>query len=301
MRSWIWRFSAVFVLAAGILSAGLAGAEDPLTRAEFRDRYVAELARAAPKLKVVVVSETELKIIGEGGEEQTQYLDNPYRMYRNDPAALDETLARFVRVVLAADQADGANVTAKNVIVLVRPAEFVEGYEAMVREKGDREKPSRLAHRPLPGGLAAIIAADQPDAYQYPPEVDIVQALGPIDGAWKMALANTAVLIGKPDGEEVGGLVLISTPGGSASSLLVVEDFWVQLEKAGLGAPVVMLSSRDTLVIGFEGRKDSLRDLKLVARKLVEEPGEFDEPMLSSALLAWRDGRWELYADYPYR
>jgi hypothetical protein len=300
MRSWILRFSAVIILAASLLSAGMATAEDPLSKKEFLDYYVAELARAAPQMKVEVVSDLELKITGPDGGEKTQYLDNAYREYRANPEALDETVARFVRVATALVEDEGSSLTASNAIVLVRSMEFVESHEALLAERGETLQKGGLAYRPLPGGLIAVIAADRPDVYSYSMQQDVIDRLGPLDGAWKIALANTPGLIGKPEGEEVGGLVLITTPGGSASSLLVVDDFWATLEKTGLGVPVVLVTSRDSLLIGFEGRRDSLRDLKLIGRKMVEEPGEFDEPMLSSALLAWRKGKWELYEEYPY-
>lgn len=300
MRSWILRIAAVFVLGAGLWSAGMAAAEDPLSKKEFLDYYLAELARAAPETKVVVVSDLELKITGPDGVEKTQYLDNAYREYRANPEFLDETVARFVRVATALVEVEGSALTAGNAIVLVRSMEFIESYEALLAEQVEAPDKGGLAYRPLPGGLVAIIAADRPDVYSYSMQQDVVDKLGSLDRAWNIALANTPGLIGKPEGEEIGDLVLITTPGGSASSLLVVDDFWATLEKTGVGVPVVLVTGRNTLLIGFEGRRDSLRDLKLIGRKMVEEPGEFDEPMLSSALLAWRNGKWELYEAYPY-
>lgn len=287
-------------MACGLLWGGASSADEPLSKKQFLDHYVSELTRAAPQIKVVVVSDLELKIIGPDGEEKTQYLDNAYREYRANPEALDQTVARFVRVATTLIEGGGSALTADNAIVLVRSVAFVESYEALLIERGDTSKRGGLAYRPLPGGLIAIIAADRPDVYSYSMQEDVVETMGSLDRAWTVALANTPDLIGKPEGEEVGALVLVTTTGGAASSLMVVDDFWVTLEKTGVGMPVVLVTGRDSLLIGFEGRRDSLRDLKLIARKMVEEPGEFDEPMLSSALLAWRNGKWELYGEYPY-
>jgi hypothetical protein len=96
--------------------------------------------------------------------------------------------------------------------------------------------------------------------------------------------------------------VVLTTQNGSASSLLVVDDFWRKVEKAtDMGAPVVLLADRNTVALAFEGNADSMRDIKMIARGLVEEPEEFSEPMETSSLLVWRNGKWVLYADYPYR
>lgn len=303
MRSWIWRISAVVVLATGLAWSGLAAAAEPLTPAQFRDAYVAELRKQAPNASIKVISETELHIKGgPDADEQIAYLDNAYRRYRADPAALEEVLARHVTSTTSTLMGT-PSITAENAIVLVRQAEFSDDYEALMRAKPpkDGKAPGPLAVRPLPGNLVLVIASDQPTAYLYSSAADVVENLGSLDAAWTRAIANTEALIGEADGSEAGAIVVLTTRKGSGSSLLVVDSFWDKIEASGLGAPVVLLADRNTVAMAFEGNADSIRDLKLIARGLVEEPGKFDEPMLSSSLLIRRKGQWVLYADYPYR
>lgn len=291
------------MLAWSLSAPAMAVAADPLTPAQFRDAYIAELRKQVPDVAVRVISETELRIKAKGAdEEQIAYLDNAYRRYRADPAALDQTLRQHVGVTVnAMTRTD--TITAANALVLIRQADFLDSYKEMLRSQPPKDgKPQGpLAFRPLPGGLIMLIAADYPDAYRYSSSEDVVEKLGPLDEAWSKAIANTERLIGEADGAEAGAIVVLTTRNGSASSLLVVDSFWRKLEASGLGSPVVLLADRNTLAVGFEDRAESLGDLKMIARKLVEEPGEFDEPMLSSSLLARRNGQWTLYADYPYR
>lgn len=303
MRSWIWRISAVMTLICGLATSGFALSADPLTPAQFRDAYVAEVQRQIPSAKVKVISETEVRIIARPGEEeQIAYLDNAYRRYRADPSTLEDLLRRHAGLSSKATT-EGPLITPANAMVVVRHMDMLRDQEAL-RSKAPRKdgRPqSPLVYRPLPGDMAMVIVSDQPEAYLYVSEEDVVEAMGSINAAWAQATANTEGLIGEAEGDEVGAIVVLTTKHGSASSLLVVDDFWERVGKSGLSAPVVLLVDRNTVAMAFENNADSLRDLKLVARGLVEEPGEFDEPMVSSSLLIRRNGKWVLYADYPYR
>lgn len=302
MRSWIWRISAVIALAFGLTASGLAAAAEPLTPLQFRDAYVAELQRQIPGAKVRVVSETELRIIAKpGDEEQIAYLDNAYRRYRAAPETLNEVLQRHVGVSVNAGK-DGPLITPENAMVVVRHKDFLAA-QAEMRSKPQKDgRPqSPLAWRALPGDLIMLIVSDQPQAYLYVSPDDLIETMGSVEAAWTRAIANTEGRIGEADGSEAGAIVILTTRNGSASSLLVVDAFWNKLEKAGLGSPVVFLADRNTLTVAFEGKADSIRDLKLIARGLIDEPEEFGEPVVSPSMLVRRNGKWQLYADYPYR
>lgn len=303
MRSWISRISAVMVLACALAGSGLAAAADPLTPAEFRDAFVAELQRQAPRANVRIIDETELRIVAKpGDEEQIAYLDNAYRRYRADPETLTDILQRHVGLSVNA-ATDGPLITAENAMVVVRHIDFLAGQEEL-RSKSPRKdgKPqSPLVYRKLPGDLVMLIVSDQPQAYLYVSQEDVIEAMGSLDAAWTRAIANTEGRIGEADGSEVGAILVLTTRQGSGTSLLVVDSFWDKMQAAGLGNPVLILADRNTLVVAFEGREDSIRDLKQVARGLIEDPEEFGEPVVSDSLLVRRGGKWVLYADYPYR
>jgi hypothetical protein len=302
MRFWLSRIALILVLVAGSAWWGTARAEEPLTEAQFRDRYIEQLAIIAPDIKVTIVSDTELALVRPKGEESKQFLGNAYRNYRADPEALDDILQRFARAAATPDRFKG--LTSTTAIVLVRPADFVAGYEDAMLSEPTRKSPkaARLVRRPLPGGLVAVLAGDAPDAYLYLPEETVIEALGPVDQAWRSALSNTPGLIGEAKADELAaGLALLTTEKGAASSLLVLDDFWNKTAATDLGAPVVLVASRDAILLTFEDHEEGMVAIKRLARSLTEDSGEFEEPPLSASLLVWRSGAWSVLSDYPYR
>jgi hypothetical protein len=278
----MWK-GLVFVAGAIALTlpAGCAKAGPPTSMKGFRDAYAAEVRRRLPDSTIAVVSDDHLKIADGKGHDIDAYLDNAYAVYQQNPAHLQDVLKGYVSASIEA--MEPTPIAAVELIILVRPAEYVQ---AQMATAGGSGEPGPLLFRPLAGDLVEIVAVDEPSTYKFLPASALRAALGLDDAkVWALALDNLRDEVASPDltSRQVVALQL----GGVASSLLVEPELWDSPSMQAGGAPVVAPVGKDLLLVTHEEDAKGIADMREKAREMRQDPDA-----LSDRLFVRRKGAW---------
>jgi hypothetical protein len=278
--------SVLVALAALMPGAVACAAPQLLTMAQFRDAYVAELAREYPDDTVTVTGEDQLQITSPLAQVWTAYLDNAYKFYRQDPAHLTDILKRYISIM--GETAAEPQISADKLIVLVRPASYAQTQLSMAAAPGQPDF-GPLLTRPLAGDLLAFVAVDQPHTYSFPPASVLRKALRLDDAAiFQRALENTERRVRGP-ASPPPGLFVYTTGAGVASSLVAESDFWDQPGMQIGGAPVIAPVAKDLVIVAHADDASSIASLRKAAAQSATDPNG-----LTSDLFVRRSGAWVL-------
>jgi hypothetical protein len=305
MRTGIARWIAVVAVLAGLVGAGPVRAKptahvptqatrvEPvlLTRLEFRDLMIRRLGEQSPPIKAVAVSEEELVLTREGVDDYRMFLGNAYRMYLNDPEALEQTLGKFIRLAVGADRE--GELSAASLRALVRSPDFLSAAREMMARDG---KPFTADDQPLSrvlaGDLVVLVAQDHPESYSYPPRKSVLEVVPGEGEVWKRALANTRAELGEIQTEELEDrLVIVRTSTGMALALLLLDEPWSRPDLKGKGAPVVLVVDRETLVVAHEDDIGAMATMVALARGMAADR---DSGLLSAYLYVKRARGWDV-------
>jgi len=214
------------IIVVALFFAAPAFAQQMLSQSEFRDAVVAMIRAEAPRAQIELRDELGITVRNTGNKELPEFqvnLDNAYREYQNDPAALTDILDRWVRF---ATQAPEHAQMAERVVAVVRPRAMAESM-ATASQDQRRESglaPSSLVWRPLAGDLVEILVFDGAETIQYALEESLAEVGLTVDQAWSRAPLNLPERLGEL---EVGGvegadrLVYVTGGNGLAPSTLL--------------------------------------------------------------------------------
>jgi hypothetical protein len=275
MRGWVVVALAISLI--GVLGCGRS--QTPMSMAGFRDAYVAELRKEAPKAGVNVVADDTVEVTFGPGRAATAYLNNAYAFYRQDPGQLDAVLKRYVAQALAVRHEEP--VTIAQLRVLVRPRSYLPPGAA------PDEGP---LYRPLAGDLITLVAVDQQTSYAFLSAPRLRDALKLNDEAiWERALRNTdRDLPGVPPDAGKKAIATFTTAKGLAASLLA-EPRWDGSELQANGPPVVAPVAKDMVVLTRLGDVGAIAALRRVAAATAKDPDG-----LTDQLFVRRNGAWQV-------
>ena len=256
---------------SGLLGFLGLGRQRPLSLEEFRLRVVEEVQSRRADAALEIIGEDELAF----GEARTSILRG-YSYYREHPGELKLVLRQFGDLILY----EPAPATPETLIVLVRPESFQAG------NAGDDD---RGLARPLPGGLIAVVAVDNPESYFFPSAGELRTALAMSDEEiWACATKNLRSRVAlTPPSYRAGFVMGVKTDVGLASSLLIDDEFWAHPNLSSLGDLVVAPLERDELVVAPLAEPALVQALRnIVARR--DSSG-----FLCDQLLLRKNGAWE--------
>ena len=268
---------------AAVISLALwcAGAEAAplMSMPAFRDAYVAAVKKAHPTATVKVLASDAVEIGDRHGGSVVSYLDHAYAYYRQDPGQLETVLIGEVATLDATNGA--ASITARKLVVLVRPADFLSGTQAATAP----------LHRALAGDLIVLVGADGGAAWVYPPAAQLRGQLKMNDEAiWAKALANTVDQVpGLPPAGKHKQFVGLTTGRGLAASVLAAPKVWDAPAMQVGGAPVVAPIAKDMVVVIHLDDAKGISALRELAVK-----SQTDPDALTQQLFVRRNGAWEV-------
>jgi hypothetical protein len=267
--SWIVRLALALAIVTGAAACGVS--EQPLTKAQYRERVAQEIARQFPGSRIKRMGEASLIVTVPGERPTTQSLERSYAFYQDEPARL----AEYVRGESAAFAP--VKITPNALLVLVRPSASNPQGRGLVR--------------PIAGDLIAIVAVDAPKAYQLLQGGELRAKLKMDDAAiWARALANTSAQIPyAPRPLKPGRPAEISAGNGLASSLLANDAFWDSEPLTKAGPVVVAAMARDNLYLAPLSDTKMVEALRKMMAKVADDPNT-----LSPDLLVRRNGHWEV-------
>jgi hypothetical protein len=259
----------------------------PIPRSQFADAYVVFVRRHAPELTVEREDQGVSLAWADGGS-MSQYLNNAYANYRNDPDAL----TAIFHAELAAARQTANSVDAKQGLdlALVLPVVKTEDWLAsVVRQRGaDQDRNKDLVVQPLTAGLIVVYAQDLPDSIEYVKRGDLVEG---VDEATLSARARTnlearvpAMTINGADGR-----YRIELDGFFDVSLMLIVASWVgQLDLTG--DPVFALPCRDQLMVCGSLNREAVSELAEIAPHIAADSSY----QITNQLLVLRDGQLQV-------
>jgi hypothetical protein len=281
------------LFAAGLLLTVAMGpsqsrAANNLSVTRFRDHFVEELRKADSKLKLKLVGQDQVDVVEPDGETSSTYLDNAYNRYLEHPDELDEIIARFVR--LALDAGVSSPISADTLLVLIRPASYLQTVNPGPSKAGDKPPPMT---RPFAGDLLLFIAVDGAESIEFPSASELHKALGDGDDRiWSAARSSVALRRGDAQTDMLRkGLVVVETNASMASSLLVDGTLLELPQVKALGPRVVVLIGKDSVAVAQEDDPAAVAGLHDLADK-------FPADWVSDRLyVPSSDGGWREYTE----
>jgi len=260
---------------AGLAILAWMGAAEPtlagvMSKAEFRLEVRDAILRLAPDVKFEFVDEDTLRVGRHGKKPSAEglqlFLGAQYARYLNAPDEAQVVIDRVARLAIAADE-PGESATRENLIVLVRPVEYVEqpGAEKM-----------NLIWRPFAGDFVEVVAVDAPETFQLA-DGEKVDLLFPTrDATWKAALANTRKRMGALEVERLSeGVWAISSESGLSLSVLEDPEAW-RVNGVTISAdPWAVLLQRNLLLLVEGGDKERLAKLSAFLDEMSQSPETF--------------------------
>ena len=192
-------------LALAVIAWQPASAQQLLSPSEFRDAAIAMIRAADARAEVEVRDELGVNVRRPYDTEMPELfvnLDNAYREYQNNPAALADILQRWARIATGPPE---RNQMAERIVSVVRARAMVDSYNRVAAgaREGSDQAPSRLIWRPFAGDLVEIIAFDGADTIQYATEEALADIGVTPERAWEMAPGNLPARLGEL---EIGGV-----------------------------------------------------------------------------------------------
>lgn len=149
------------------------------------------------------------------------------------------------------------------------------------------------ATTPLCGELLVTYAFDLPDQFVMATPEQLEQAGISVAEMPALALKNLAQGMPPPPRLRKQGCMDVRIDGQTEATLLLLDDFWQQIQ-AGLGGDIVATAPRrDRLLVCDAGDAGALELLDKKSQAAFTEVQ--DEHALSLQKMLRRDGRWELF------
>lgn len=274
------RLCLTFAALALALSGPTTAAASPLSPSAFRDRLAATISSSTGQPAIPVDDQSFTTKDAEGSE-VTVSIDNAYNEYLSDPDLLGTILQRFARVFGTKPAAASVD----QLTVIVRPSDYV------ARSLGTAAATDKVpAGRPLAGDLSVFLAIDSPESIRTVIFDDLKAWILSEDQAWAKAFASIKTRVGpvgfaKLQGEP--GASIIVAESGLAPSILGDSSLCGPASPTGLKGAVVLLLSRDALLVGFPDDKDSMRAFWKVTKEQIGK-----DQSLSKTAITCKGGHW---------
>lgn len=264
-------------LAAAWLVAGAAHAE-LISHSAFRDAVIAAIRKQAPHTPIRVTDEDGF-VAGTGDKQINAYTGNLYRQYAEDPAQLQATIAKAVRVLTLAGQTKVYRIA--DLRVAVRPRDYLIG--------GTRDGVLKALTRPVAGDLVAVVGVDSAEAVEYPPAEDLEKQLNlSADAVWTRAWANSRRTLPKRlDALKPAALNVITLDDGYAASVLADDDLWRDADKRYPEGLIVAAPERNTVLILRRHAANDVDVMRTLLKASVGSPQELSPLVLTRKAGAW--------------
>jgi uncharacterized protein YtpQ (UPF0354 family) len=265
MRRWLLGFFGIFLFhVQGV-------AETMLTPLQFTAHCVEAFRAATPRIRVRINRALNLEITLPSGLKSGASLENLYAHYLKEPEKKDEAIARFIRVIAAADADVDRPVDRAAIVALLRSTLLLDSLPA------DQRSPTSergIAHERLNAEIIIVYAEDRPESLRLLQPRDIAST-GLDPGRLKtLAISNLRRLFGKIDYErEEDGLYILSVDGISESGLVLLPEIWTKKTMPVKGDFVIAIPTRSlVLVTGSDERAAVARMRKIAAEEFEAGP-----------------------------
>jgi uncharacterized protein YtpQ (UPF0354 family) len=274
----------VLLLLLLLLSAACTAQE--LTPSQFTARFVEAMATASPTTKVTVKAALELQVEPRGATSRSVFLDNAYRVYSQEPKALDEVLKRYVASTLES-LPDAGQIDRSRVIPIVKDRAWLTEIAQSLQQRGMKQAPDNVFEE-FADELVIVYAEDTPTSIRYLTKASLKE-LGLTQVELRpLAVQNLGRLL--PNVEiHKGPLVSMVTAGGNfEASLMALSDIWEDLRTQVDGDIVVAIPARDLLLVTGSKTPGGVAKLRELTAKAYRESSY----QLTTSLFVRSNGRF---------
>jgi uncharacterized protein YtpQ (UPF0354 family) len=245
--------------------------------------FVRLLELERPGWRFEMTSENELNVLRPDGEKTSIFLQNFWIECEQSPEERLEIVERRIRI-LAADALGSEDLRLEEIVPLIRDSNYREFVPADERD---------LTSVHLAGDIWIIYAQDLPDSINIL-KVEDAKRLG-LDALAlrKISINNLSGLIEEIEAKPYESIYEIScSPLFYASSLLLLDYVWEQLEPLVKGQIVVGVPARDTVIFTGSEEMDALPKLRDEVNYVLAN----GHHLISGTLLRRVDGGWEAFS-----
>jgi uncharacterized protein YtpQ (UPF0354 family) len=257
------------------------------TPAEFTQEVAEAYRKKDPAVKVEVAGELELKVTAASGESLTNFLNNTYDAYRQDPESKEEAVGKLIDLALQALAKGDEPLDRSRIVPVVKDRGWLAEMKKMARENAGKGPVEHL-HEDFNEELVIVYAEDRDSGVAYP-SAAVFQELG-IERKDMRALACENLKKLLPELQRVGadGYYILTADGNYEASLLLLEGLWTPEKLEVKGEIVVAIPARDTLFVTGSEEKEGLAKVKAAAAKVAAESAY----RLTPTLFVFRAGKF---------
>lgn len=281
----LWCRLSLLLLAAG-LAPGWAKTGAALTPAQFTREYAEALRKARPGASVAIVGDLELTVTPAGGEAHAAFLHNAYDVYKQEPEAKAEVIARFVA---AGGEKISDNVDRTRIVPVIKDRPWLEETRRATAGRVGGKAPEHVYEDFTPE-LVILYAEDTPKNIRYLTPKDLERVKLERRELRALAIANLRRLLPSIQRTGEDGLHMIQADGTYEASLLLADAIWEGLQGTVKGELVVAIPTRDLLLVCDSASPEKLARLRQIVRDAATGPYR-----LTPQLFVRRGGKFEAF------
>lgn len=248
-----------------VLFFSAASSAQELSFSQFTAKFVKELTAASPATKITVKGPLELQIEPQSGAVQSVFLDNAYRMYAQDPKAIEEVLRRYVSSTLEPQQRQ-KQVDRSRIIPIIKDRGWLVEIANSLKSRGLNSIPDNVFEE-LTDELVVVYAEDTPTNIRYLTLANLQESGLTQAQLRPLAVKNLGRILPQVEIHK-GALVSMITAGGNfEATLLALPDIWQDLEQHVDGDIVVAIPTRDLLLLTGSKTPGGIAKLRELAAK----------------------------------
>ena len=249
---------------------------------EFRAQVRAAIEARTPAAIVTEVDERTLMVkLPEGGpsDDFKVMVESAYGRYLNNIDARETVIDQLVRALDTVTTEP--NVTQGNVVILLRPADYLEN--AGLAE-------AKAMFRPFGAGFIEIVAIDTGEVFRVTGAEDLLKVFKDQEAVWSRAAANTqARNLRYEIATPAPGLWMVSAESSLAPYFVQTPHLWAAHGVAMKGEPIAVFLERNLLLLADGGDKDLRAGLAMFLEKVKDDP-----ETISTTMYIRHEGVWSV-------
>lgn len=237
-----------------------------LDRAAFAEAFAGELKRRSPSLKVQILKDGNL-LLELGEASHTSLLENAYQLYRLDPKARQDIIAKYAVAALTSLETGEAETRLEDVVPVFKGVNDVAGVREALRRRSEDPSKFELYCQPYNDEIMLAFAEDGPNNIK-PLSSQKIAGLGVEDAhVLKISLNNFRALF----------TINVEPPG--------------RLLRVQYGELVAVPAARDVLLACPVADALAADELRQTARGVQAQ----NPYSLVDTVFAWNGERWKRY------
>jgi Protein of unknown function (DUF1444) len=249
-------------------------------RDEFILLYVKMLQDHMPDSTVQMTDETVIKIIRANGKESTNFLDNAWISYSQNPEGRRETLERYIKVASDFEESSGP-LSRERIVGMIKDSRYISLFmpsdDAMVQH--------------LCGDLWVAYAEDLPDRMRSLKRKQVMELDVTENELRELVKENLRRIMPPVERHGDGPWYLLTAGGDYTASLLLFDGMWDELANLVEGELVAIVPSRDVLIFTGTQSKEGLIAIREQATKIAAT-GSY---LISETLIVRSGGQWTVF------